>query len=183
MSESRSNDPLLLAAKVVLAFVMGVCAFAAFLVLLGAVAIPIFQGTIAAEIVAEGKGPVPATFFWILSLLLLGITGLLGLLVHFLSLLWKIIGTVGEGDPFVPENARRLNRMGWVAVAGNVLALIVGGIATWIAGVAGDLGEDVYFNADVDFAGGGLLLILVLFILARVFRHGAAMREDLEGTV
>jgi len=29
----------------------------------------------------------------------------------------------------------------------------------------------------------GLLVGLVLLILARVFRHGAAMREDLEGTV
>ena len=29
----------------------------------------------------------------------------------------------------------------------------------------------------------GFLIVLVLFILARVFRHGAAMREDLEGTV
>ena len=27
------------------------------------------------------------------------------------------------------------------------------------------------------------LLVVILFILARVFRHGAAMREDLEGTV
>ncbi len=26
-------------------------------------------------------------------------------------------------------------------------------------------------------------LALLLFILARVFRHGAAMRDDLEGTV
>jgi Fe-S cluster assembly ATPase SufC len=29
----------------------------------------------------------------------------------------------------------------------------------------------------------GILLVIILFILARVFRHGAAMREDLEGTV
>ena len=36
-------------------------------------------------------------------------------------------------------------------------------------------------EASFDF--GGLILILTLFILARVFRHGAAMREDLEGTV
>ena len=28
-----------------------------------------------------------------------------------------------------------------------------------------------------------VLMVIVLFILARVFKHGAAMREDLEGTV
>jgi hypothetical protein len=33
----------------------------------------------------------------------------------------------------------------------------------------------------VDF--GGIILVLTLFVLARVFKHGAAMREDLEGTV
>jgi hypothetical protein len=40
-------------------------------------------------------------------------------------------------------------------------------------------------DADFDFGVslGGLLLALTLFILARVFRQGAAMREDLEGTV
>ena len=29
----------------------------------------------------------------------------------------------------------------------------------------------------------GLLAILVIFVLARIFRHGAEMRADLEGTV
>ena len=28
-----------------------------------------------------------------------------------------------------------------------------------------------------------ILLVIILFILARVFRHGASMRADLEGTV
>lgn len=30
---------------------------------------------------------------------------------------------------------------------------------------------------------GGIILAITLFILARVFRQGAAMRNDLEGTV
>ena len=36
---------------------------------------------------------------------------------------------------------------------------------------------------DGGFDMTALLLTVILFILARVFRHGAAMREDLEGTV
>jgi hypothetical protein len=36
-------------------------------------------------------------------------------------------------------------------------------------------------DAGIDF--GGVLTALLLFILARVFREGAAMRKDLEGTV
>ena len=34
-----------------------------------------------------------------------------------------------------------------------------------------------------DVSANGLLLVLVLFILARVFKTGAQMRDDLEGTV
>ena len=40
-------------------------------------------------------------------------------------------------------------------------------------------------HVDVDFGidGESLLLILILFVLARVFREGAAMQAELEGTV
>ena len=47
----------------------------------------------------------------------------------------------------------------------------------------GDAHDKLKIDTDFGFDGGGILLILILFILARVFRHGAAMREDLEGTV
>jgi galactitol-specific phosphotransferase system IIC component len=50
----------------------------------------------------------------------------------------------------------------------------------WLASVAKEAHADVRTDLDL---GGSLLLPLVLFILARVFRHGAAMREELEGTV
>jgi hypothetical protein len=43
----------------------------------------------------------------------------------------------------------------------------------------GDRGNDVDFGLSF----GGVLLALVLFILARVFRKGAEMRAELEGTV
>jgi len=38
-------------------------------------------------------------------------------------------------------------------------------------------------NIDGGLDGGSILLILILFILARVFREGARMRDELEGTV
>jgi hypothetical protein len=39
------------------------------------------------------------------------------------------------------------------------------------------------FGLHSDFSLSALGLAIVLFVLARVFRQGAAMREDLEGTV
>ena len=41
--------------------------------------------------------------------------------------------------------------------------------------------DGVTIDAGLDLSG--IVLVVVLFILARVFRHGAAMRADLEGTV
>lgn len=100
---------------------------------------------------------------------------LLALYGWFLRLLREIVDTVAVDTPFTADNADRLRKMGWIAVA---LTLVSEAIT-------------MLSNADVtpfrDFGlridGPGLLVILVLFILARVFRKGAAMHEDLEGTV
>ena len=90
-----------------------------------------------------------------------------------------MVESVGEGDPFISENADRLTRMGWIAIFIEVLKIPTGAIALFIAT---QVKEDT-FTIDLEFSFTGVLVALVLFILARVFRHGAAMREDLEGTV
>jgi len=65
----------------------------------------------------------------------------------------------------------------WLTIAIELLSIPVGGIGEWMAhtikGATSDFGIDP----------SGILLALILFILARVFREGARMREDLEGTV
>lgn len=105
---------------------------------------------------------------------------------RFLKNLGGIIATVGEGDPFALQNAERLSRMGWLTVAGHVLAIALGSMAAWfmpylvkLDGAKGHHGYDFGFDVGL----GGILLTLILFILARVFREGAKMREELEGTV
>jgi hypothetical protein len=101
----------------------------------------------------------------------------------FFGKLRAIINTVGKGDPFAPTNAERLSRMAWLMLAGEVLlwpaAFLAGEIAEWASKY-----DDFDLNVGGDgFSLTGILMALLLFILARVFRHGAAMREDLEGTV
>ncbi|WP_370178175.1 DUF2975 domain-containing protein, partial [Alteriqipengyuania sp.] len=93
--------------------------------------------------------------------------------------LLRLVNSVHEGDPFAPENGDRLSMMAWLMLAINILALPVAGLGAYIAKTAGE--EPGTVDASFDF--GGLVLILTLFILARVFRHGSAMREELEGTV
>lgn len=88
----------------------------------------------------------------------------------------QIISSVGEGDPFVPANANRLERIGWLLLATQMLALIGMSI-----GAVEALADEWNFGEQFSFEG--LLSVILIFILARVFRQGTAMREDLEGTV
>ena len=71
--------------------------------------------------------------------------------------------------------------MGWLAVAGQAVFIPIGAIVTWLTPYLERLGDDV--DLDIGLDPGALLLILVLFILARVFERGADLRRDAEGTV
>ncbi len=175
------KDLLLTAARFLLVAFIAVLGFAATMVALAIPFIVVFQDRALAELAKEGIAAGPE-FIGALALLLAGIAGLLALAVYFLVLLRRIVLSVGEGDPFVPANADRLARMGWVALAGQLATIPFSGIAMWIAEIVKDK-DKFAIHDDFGFDFGGILLILILFILARVFRRGAEMREELEGTV
>jgi Protein of unknown function (DUF2975) len=88
-----------------------------------------------------------------------------------------MLATVRAGDPFVLENAHRLNAIAIAVLALELLHLVVGGIAKSDAFAA--LG----IHIDWSFSFTPWIAVLLLFVLARVFEHGARMRADLEGTV
>jgi hypothetical protein len=94
-----------------------------------------------------------------------------------LARLRAMLVTVRAGDPFVLENARRLNAIAIALLALELLHLVVGGIAKSDAFAA------VGINVDWSFSLTPWVAVLLLFVLARVFEHGARMRADLEGTV
>lgn len=103
----------------------------------------------------------------------------LSLAYDFVTRLAQVIDTVGEGDPFTLANARRLTRMAWLALIIQVIALPAMLLSQWLKP---QLAQGA-FGIRSDFSLSALGLAVVLFVLARVFRQGAAMREDLEGTV
>lgn len=95
----------------------------------------------------------------------------------FLSRLLAIVETVRAGDAFVAGNADRLRVIAWAVVALEVARLVVAGIANSVSTPAHPI------HIGRNFTVTPWLAVLLLFVLARVFAHGARMREDLEGTV
>lgn len=121
----------------------------------------------------------PLTVVAIFALLVM----ILAALFHFFGKLRALIVSAGEGDPFTPENAQRLNAMAWLFLGVNVLALLVGALRYRLANLV-DEGADGGGYLDVSLYDlDAVLIVIVLFTLARIFRHGTAMREDLRGTV
>ena len=98
---------------------------------------------------------------------------------QFFRLLKQIIDTVSDDVPFTMANAARIRRMGWLALLFQLASFPIALLANYL----GNEGPSANISTDFGFSLTGYLLALVLFILARVFRHGAQMRDDLEGTV
>jgi hypothetical protein len=93
-----------------------------------------------------------------------------------LTRLRAMVDTVRSGDPFVAVNARRLTVIAWCLLAIQLLDLLFGAVAL-------SVGDQDSPLSGWSFNITGWLAVLLLFVLARVFEQGAAMREDIEGTV
>ena len=179
---SAKNDLLLLAGKTLTLLIQGIMGLATAVIAVTVIGVLLLQGQINQEIIAEYGADAVAlpvgSILWLLGVVL----ALCALVFMFFGKLRGIINTVAEGDPFVPENADRLAAMGWLQIGVYLLGLAAAPAAALAAEWASQF-TDVEISGSIDVDVPAVLLILVLFILARVFRHGAAMREDLEGTV
>lgn len=123
--------------------------------------------------------PSPEADLIILGLRAIAVIGLLAVPLNYVVLkrLRAMVDTVRAGDPFVGSNARRLQAIAWALLALQLLSLLVGAIARTISTPEHPL------HLDAGFSVAGWLAVLLTFVLARVFRLGTDMREELEGTV
>jgi hypothetical protein len=167
------RDPLLTAATV--ATVLARIALAiGMLGLSAALAAAVFRPDLLATppLIGIGSGQqddIPAA-----SLVIVAMTiAAFALLYDFTARLAKTIATVRHGDPFTLANAARLNRMAWLAMSVQAINILQSLITSYLPSNG--------MNTPVSLTG--LAVGFVLFILARVFRKGAEMRQDLEGTV
>lgn len=174
----KEKDPLLTIGKIMTIILMAMTAVAA-VVLIGAIPVLLFNQADFAKAVIESGGENVNMAMTASVVLLLAAAAVAVIAFHFFQLLGKIIDTVGEKNPFTVENSTRLTRMGWIALAFQIASFPIAALVVYLAGLIPN--EDL--TTDFTFSFTGVLLAIVLFILARVFRHGAEMRSDLEGTV
>ena len=94
-----------------------------------------------------------------------------------LNRLVAMVLTVRAGNPFVADNAYRLQFIAWCLLGQQLLSVVIGAIGKAVSTPAYSL------HLDAGFSPGGWLAVILTFVLARVFAEGALMRDDLEGTV
>lgn len=173
------NDPLLVAGKVLVILITVVLVFSLVMLGIGVGALlTVGRGEVFDRIAAADA---PEGYYWLVIAAFLLIMLAIGLALRFFKALHQIILSVDRGEPFEPANAARLRSMGWLAVAGQIVFIPLGVIETVLSPYLARLGREIEGGVGLD--PGTLLLILVLFILARVFESGTDMRRDLEGTV
>jgi len=179
----RSKDALLLFSKTLAKLLQWACALAGGVVLLLIPSVVL----VSQDMMPGFSGANRSATIEASPLSVIAISAMLALILaalfHFFGKLRAIIVSVGEGDPFTPENAKRLDAMAWLFLGAKILTVLVAGLRHHLASLMGTgasganvLGFSLY---DLD----AILIVLVLFILARIFGHGAAMRDDLKGTV
>ena len=143
--------------------------------LLAFVATFLWGDTLRAHLVARyGEAGVPALIY--LRAICLCCVPAAYILDRVLGPLGRIVATLRAGDPFATGNTNRLRTIGWALLGLQVMDLLLG-MSTWWA--------KAQHIRVVDWQPSitGWLGVLVAFVLARVFADGAAMRDDLAGTV
>ncbi len=123
--------------------------------------------------------PSPEAARLVMGLRTIAVLGLAAIPLNYavLKRLLAIVRTIRGGDPFVAANASRLQAIAWVLLALNLLSIVIGAIAKAVSSAAHPL------DLDAGFSINGWLVVLLTFVLARVFADGALMREDVKGTV
>jgi Protein of unknown function (DUF2975) len=108
---------------------------------------------------------------------LMGMEAYLGCLLVIVGGIRRVVETLTVGDPFRPENVQRLRVIGLALVALEASSYLVRLIVAWTEPAAEAHLDGGWFNPTAWFA------VLVVFVLAEVFREGARLRREAELTI
>jgi hypothetical protein len=128
---------------------------------------------------AFGLSPSAEAERLVMGLRVIAVLGLVAIPLNHavLKRLLAIVETVRAGEPFMASNAGRLQSIAWVLLALNVLSIVIGAIARMVSSPA----HPLHLNAG--FSINGWLVVLLTFVLARVFAEGTLMRDNVERPV
>jgi hypothetical protein len=176
-TQAPRRDLLLTSARWLVKIILALVCLIGLGLLTAAVALLVFEPQVLAKVFEETGKQAGREFTIALEAIfaLLFVAGTCA--YRWLRQLGRIIDSVAHGEAFAPINAERLAQMGWLTIGIEGLAIPAGAIMGYLTH---HYHQD---HIDISMSLSGILLALILFILARVFRQGAAMREELEGTV
>ena len=117
----------------------------------------------------------PATFVTAMVMLLVIVPGV----IYICTQLRSILETLAAGDPFVPENAPRLQRIAY-AVAGMELGRYA---AIIILGSLLDFGDDVQGPPRLSISLVAWVSVAAMLVFSQVFREGSRLREEEKMTI
>jgi len=116
----------------------------------------------------HGRGPVMAAGLLAAGLYMAGV-------LVIVDRLRRVFSTLTAGDPFHPANVRRLRVVGLMLAALELGRYAVWGLGTWLLPGARQVEPDLSLTA--------WFSVLVVFVLAEVFREGARLRREAELTI
>jgi len=100
---------------------------------------------------------------------------LLGGWMVIVERLRRIFATLTAGDPFHPDNVLRLRVIGLILAGLEIGRYIFSGMARWLAPDSKVIDDSFTLTA--------WFSVLVVFVLAEVFREGARLRREAELTI
>jgi hypothetical protein len=142
----------------------------------GALALPFLAGAPRGAVILEAAAP-DLIGRWPLALAAaMAICAYVGVLLIIFFRLRQVFATLIVGDPFRPENVGRLRIVGLALIALEVAGYVVRLALLWVV-------PDRRHSQDFGVNLSGWFAILVVFVLAEVFREGARLRRDAELTI
>ena len=107
---------------------------------------------------------------------LLAFAAYVGVVLFILARLRRLFATLTAGDPFHPDNVARLRSIGFSLGGLELLNYATNLVSGWAF-------RDQFRSVHFPFNPTAWFAVLVVFVLAEVFREGARLRSEAELTI
>ena len=108
-----------------------------------------------------------------------GAIAALTLIQLILRALRRVVASASVGDPFIEANAAELVRVAWLLLGVDVIDALLKPMVYLLAPAV----VRAKMHNVVHISITGLFAVLLIFVLAQIFRRGSDMRAELAGTI